>query len=194
MQPVGMVELNSNYSNYFAEVEQAAFNPANIVPGIGFSPDKMLQARLFAYGDAQRYRLGVNHHQIPVNRPRCPVNGYSRDGMMRVDGNHGSKISYEPNSFGAWQEQPDKKMPPTPVTGDGDNYDFREDDNDYFTQPGNRFRKMTTEQQQRLFENTARSMQNVPDFIKMRHIKNCMQADIEYGRGVANALNMELPE
>ena len=194
LHPVGMMELNANYKNYFAEVEQAAFNPANIVPGIGFSPDKMLQARLFAYGDAQRYRLGVNHHLIPVNRPRCPVNGYSRDGMMRVDGNHGSKISYEPNSFGAWQEQPDKKMPPTPVTGDGDNYDFRKDDNDYFTQPGNRFRKMTTEQQQRLFENTARSMQSVPDFIKMRHIRNCMQADIEYGRGVANALNMELPE
>ena len=113
---------------------------------------------------------------------------------MRTDGNYGSKISYEPNSYGIWQEQPEFKCPPTPVDGNGDNYDFRKDDDDYFTQPGNRFRKMTTEQQQRLFENTARSMQSVPDFIKMRHIKNCMQADIEYGRGVANALNMELPE
>ena len=104
---VGVMELNRNPENYFAEVEQAAFNPANIVPGIGFSPDKMLQGRLFSYGDAQRYRLGVNHHQIPVNAPRCPVHSYHRDGAMRVDGNHGSTLGYEPNSYGEWQEQPD---------------------------------------------------------------------------------------
>ena len=191
LQPVGMMELNSNYSNYFAEVEQAAFNPANVVPGIGFSPDKMLQARLFAYGDAQRYRLGVNHHLIPVNRPRCAVNGYSRDGMMRVDGNYGGKPGYEPNSYGIWQEQSQYRPPATPVNGDGNNYDFRADDDDYFTQPGNRFRKMNAGQRQRLFENTARSMANVPDFIKQRHIEHCRMADPEYGYGVAKALNME---
>ncbi len=82
---MGVLELDKNPENYFAEVEQAAFNPANIVPGIGFSPDKMLQGRLFSYGDAQRYRLGVNHHLIPVNRARCPVHSYHRDGAMRVD-------------------------------------------------------------------------------------------------------------
>lgn len=191
LHPVGMLELNCNYRNYFAEVEQSAFNPANIVPGIGFSPDKMLQARLFAYGDAQRYRLGVNHHLIPVNKARCPVNGYSRDGFMRTDGNYYEKISYEPNSYGAWQEQPEKAMPPTPVDGNGDNYDFRTDDDDYFTQPGNRFRTMSVEQKERLFANTARSMEGVPEFIKQKHIKHCFMADPEYGFGIANALGME---
>ena len=109
---VGVLELNRNPENYFAEVEQAAFNPANIVPGIGFSPDKMLQGRLFSYGDAQRYRLGVNHHQIPVNAPRCPYHSFHRDGAMRVDGNYGSTLGYEPNSYGEWQEQPDFAEPP----------------------------------------------------------------------------------
>ena len=83
---VGVMELNRNPENYFAEVEQSAFNPLNIVEGIGFSPDKMLQGRLFSYGDAQRYRLGVNVEQIPVNRPRCPFHAFHRDGAMRVDG------------------------------------------------------------------------------------------------------------
>ena len=92
--PVGEFELNRNPENYFAEVEQAAFNPANIVPGIGFSPDKMLQGRLFSYGDAQRYRLGVNHYQIPVNASKCPYHSFHRDGAMRVDGNYGGTKHY----------------------------------------------------------------------------------------------------
>src|ERR1700751_3635050 len=86
---VGTIELNRNAANYFADVEQAAFTPANVVPGIGFSPDRLLQGRLFSYGDTQRYRLGVNHHLIPVNRARCPVHSYRRDGAMRVDDNYG---------------------------------------------------------------------------------------------------------
>jgi len=133
---VGYFELNRNPENFFAEVEQAAFNPANVVPGIGFSPDKMLQGRLFSYSDAQRYRLGVNHHQIPVNAPRCPVNSYHRDGQMRVDGNAGGAIGYEPNSYGEWQEQPNFTEPPLKLSGDADSWDFRKDDNDYYTQPG----------------------------------------------------------
>lgn len=187
---VGMMELNRNPENYFAEVEQSAFNPANVVPGIGFSPDKMLQARLFAYGDAQRYRLGVNHHLIPVNRARCPVTGYSRDGAMRTDGNYGRKIAYEPNSYAAWQEQPSFRGPKTKVDGDGDFWDFRADDDDYFTQPGMRFRAMTPEQRQRLFDNTARAMQSVPEFIRKRHAENCAKADPAYGEGVAKALGL----
>ena len=87
---VGVIELNRNPENYFADVEQAAFNPAHIVPGIGLSPDKLLQGRLFSYGAAQRYRLGVNHDQIPVNRARCPIHSFHRDGAMRVDGNGGA--------------------------------------------------------------------------------------------------------
>jgi catalase len=89
---VGVMELNRYPQNYFAEVEQAAFSPANIVPGIGFSPDKMLQARLFSYGDTQRYRLGVNFNHIPVNAPKCPFHSYHRDGKMRTDGNLGGTL------------------------------------------------------------------------------------------------------
>ncbi len=98
LQDVGILELNRNPENYFAEVEQAAFNPQNIVEGIGFSPDKMLQGRLFSYGDAQRYRLGVNAEQIPVNKPRCPFHAYHRDGAMRVDGNYGSAKATSPTA------------------------------------------------------------------------------------------------
>src|SRR5690625_1183646 len=127
---VGVIELNRNPENYFADVEQAAFNPANVVPGIGFSPDKMLQARLFSYGDAQRYRLGVNHYQIPVNAPKCPFHNHHRDGAMRVDGNEGSTIHYFPNSYQQWEEQKEYTEPASKLEGDADHFDFREDDDD----------------------------------------------------------------
>jgi catalase len=191
---VGVMELNRNPDNYFAEVEQAAFNPTNIVPGVGFSPDKMLQGRLFSYGDAQRYRLGVNHNQIPVNQPRCPVHGYHRDGAMRVDGNHGSTIGYEPNSYGEWQEQPDFSEPPLKLEGDADHWNHREDSDDYYSQPGNLFRMMSTEQQKVLCENTGRAMGDAPKEVKIRHIANCIKADPEYGKGVAEALKISMDE
>ena len=191
---VGYFELNKNPENYFADVEQAAFNPAHIVPGISFSPDRMLQGRLFSYGDAQRYRLGVNHAQIPVNTPRCPYHSYHRDGAMRVDGNQGSRLHYEPNSYGEWQEQPDFSEPPLALEGAADRYDFWQDEPDYFTQPGNLFRLLSTDEQQVLFENTARNMQGVPDEIKLKHVCHCMQADPAYGEGVAKALGLELPK
>lgn len=191
---VGFFELNKNPENYFADVEQAAFNPAHIVPGLGFSPDRMLQGRLFSYGDAQRYRLGINHSQIPVNTPRCPYHSYHRDGAMRVDGNQGSRLHYEPNSYGEWQEQPDFSEPPLALEGAADRFDYWETEPDYFTQPGNLFRLMSPAQQQVLFENTARNMNGVPDAIKMKHICHCMQADPAYGQGVAKALGIELPK
>ncbi len=191
---VGYFELNKNPENYFADVEQAAFNPAHIVPGIGFSPDRMLQGRLFSYGDAQRYRLGVNHLQIPVNTPRCPYHSYHRDGAMRVDGNQGSRLHYEPNSQGEWQEQPDFSEPPLALEGAADRFDYWETEPDYFTQPGNLFRLMSPAQQQVLFDNTARNMNGVPDEIKMKHICHCMQADPAYGQGVAKALGIDLPK
>jgi catalase len=190
---VGYFELNRNPENYFADVEQAAFNPANVVPGIGFSPDKMLQGRLFSYGDAQRYRLGVNHHQIPVNAPRCPVNSYHRDGQMRVNNNAGSTLGYEPNSYGQWQEQPDFKEPSLALNGAADHWNFRDDD-DYYTQPGKLFRLMSPQQQKVLFENTARAMGDAPKEIKIRHIGNCLKADPAYGKGVADALGISLDE
>ncbi|CAB1065722.1 Catalase KatE (EC [Olavius sp. associated proteobacterium Delta 1] len=189
---VGVLELNKNPENYFAEVEQSAFNPANIVPGIGFSPDKMLQGRLFSYGDAQRYRLGVNHHLIPVNRARCPVHGYHRDGAMRVDGNYEGTLGYEPNSYGEWQEQPDFREPPLDLEGAADHWNHREDNDDYYSQPGNLFRLMNPEQQKALFENTARAMGDAPEEIKIRHIGNCKKADPAYGEGVANALGISM--
>ena len=181
---VGELELNRNPENYFAEVEQAAFNPANVVPGISFSPDKMLQGRLFSYGDAQRYRLGVNHHLIPVNKSRCPFHSYHRDGQMRVDGNYGSYTNYEPNSNGAWKDQPDFSEPPLKLSGDADHYE----------QPGKLFRVMTPEQQEALFGNTARAMAGVPREIQIRHIYNCSKADPAYGKGVADALGIPMSE
>lgn len=191
---VGVLELNKNPENYFAEVEQAAFNPANFVPGIGLSPDKMLQGRLFSYGDAQRYRLGVNHHLIPVNRARCPVHGYHRDGAMRVDGNEGATLGYEPNSYGEWREQPEFREPPLSLEGAADNWNHREDDSDYYSQPGALFRMMSAEQQKVLFENTARAMGDAPKEIKIRHIGNCLRADPAYGKGVAGALGIPMSE
>jgi catalase len=190
---VGVMELTRNPDNYFAEVEQAAFNPANVVPGIGFSPDKMLQGRLFSYGDAQRYRLGVNHHLIPVNAARCPVHSYHRDGAMRVDGNHGSTLGYEPNSYNEWQQQADFAEPPLSLEGAAAHWNHR-DDADYYTQPGLLFRLMTPAQQQVLFDNTARAMGDAPEAIKIRHIGNCLQADPAYGQGVAQSLGIALSQ
>ncbi|UKB85939.1 catalase [Chryseobacterium sp. MEBOG06] len=188
---VGEFTLNRNPSNYFAEVEQAAFNPASIVPGIGFSPDKMLQGRLFSYGDTQRYRLGVNHHQIPVNAPKCPYHSYHRDGAMRTDGNFESTQGYEPNSFKQWEEQPDFSEPPLKINGDAGHWDHREDD-DYFSQPGNLFRLMSDVQKEILFQNTAEAVGEAQQFIQIRHIRNCYQADPAYGEGVAEALGLSM--
>ena len=188
---VGVLELNRNPENYFAEVEQSAFNPANIVPGIGFSPDKMLQGRLFSYGDAQRYRLGVNHHLIPVNASRCPFHSFHRDGAMRVDGNHGGTIGYEPNSYGKWREQPEFAEPPLSLEGAADHWTHRVDE-DYYSQPGKLFRLMTAEKQAILFANTARAIGSAPREIQIRHIGNCLKADPAYGKGVAEALGILL--
>jgi len=181
---VGEFELNRNPENFFADVEQSAFAPSNLVPGIGASPDKMLQARLFNYADAQRYRLGVNYRQIPVNRPRCPVHSNQRDGQGH----------YEPNSFSQWQQQPDFAEPPLRINGDAAHWDYRNDDNDYFSQPRALFNLMSTEQKQALFNNTAAAMGDAPDFIKYRHIRNCHWCDAAYGEGVANALGLTVED
>ena len=190
---VGILELNKNPENYFAEVEQSAFNPANIVPGIGFSPDKMLQGRLFSYGDAQRYRLGVNNNMIPVNRPRCPFHSYHRDGLMRVDGNQASTLGYEPNSYEEWKEQPEFAEPPLSIEGAADHWNHRVDE-DYYSQPGLLFRLMSKEQQETLFGNTARAIADAPKEIKIRHISNCYKADPAYGEGIAKAIGISLTE
>ncbi|WP_422028778.1 catalase [Roseovarius sp.] len=189
---VGLLELNRNPDNFFAEVEQAAFSPANIVPGIGFSPDRMLQARLFSYGDAQRYRLGVNFPQIPVNRPVCPVHSYHRDGAMRVDGNAGATPAYYPSTGNEWATGPDLFDPPLALDGAAAHWDYRTED-DHFEQPGALFRLMSGAQRQLLFENTARAMAGAQAHILQRHVDNCSRADPAYGAGVAAALGIDRP-
>ena len=192
---VGEFELNRNADNFHQDVEQAAFNPGQNVPGIAFSPDRMLQARIMMYGDAQRYRLGVNHHQIPVNSPKGmdpkDYHPWHRDGQMRVDGNLGSENHYEPNSYGNWEEDP-RGYEPMQEGGDVYRYDFRKDDHDYFTQPGMLYRGMTDDQKQVLCENTARNMEDSTLQIKHRHIANCYKADEDYGKRLAEALNINI--
>lgn len=184
---VGVLALNRNPENYFAEVEQAAFNPANVVPGIGFSPDRMLQGRLFSYGDTQRYRLGVNHTAIPVNAPKCPFhNSFHRDGAMRVDGNLGGAPNYEPNRYGAFAEQPAFREPPQAVGAVADRFDHREDD-DYYSQPRALFNLFDDGQKTRLFGNIAAAMQGVPDDVAERQIDHFAKIDPAYAQGVVAA-------
>ena len=188
---VGVLELNRNPENYFADVEQAAFNPANIVPGIGFSPDKLLQGRLFSYGDAQRYRLGVNHTLIPVNAPKIPIHAYHRDGQMRVDGNYGATKGYHPNSFGEWDEQKEHREPPLALDGVVEHHDPHVGD-DCFYQPGDLYRLMTKDKRAELIKNTAANIVPVTDNIKYRHAAHCYLADKEYGERLAEALGLAL--
>jgi len=190
---VGIMELNRNPENYFAEVEQVAFEPSNIVPGIGFSPDKMLQFRIFAYADAHRYRLGsTNYASLPVNKARCPVHSYHRDGFMRFDGNCSGSVNYEPNSFDGPVEDPSFKEPPLPISGDADRYDHREGNDDY-TQAGNLFRLMKPEERARLIENIVDAMRSVPRPIQQRQLEHFFKADPEYGKGVAKGLGLPMP-
>ena len=170
---VGVMELNRNPENYFAEIEQAAFSPANVVPGISQSPDKMLQFRIFAYGDAHRHRLGVNYESLPVNRPHCPVANYHRDGAMRFDGNADGSVNYEPNSFGG------------PV--EDDRYDHREGNDDY-TQAGNLYRLMPAAERRRLHQAIAGAMEGVPQEIVERQLAHFKKADPAYAEGVRQAL------
>ncbi|GGE96862.1 catalase [Stappia taiwanensis] len=186
---VGQLVLNRNPENYFSEVEQAGFTPANIVPGIGYSPDKLLQGRLFVYGDALRYRIGTNLHQIPVNRPRCPFASFHRDGAMRVDDNFGGEVGYAPNSDGVWGDHRDRMPPPMSVGAEATHWAFAEDDSDYYSQPRALFNLMTAEQRAELFSNTARSLSGASRDIQKRHIENCAKASPDYAKGVEEALN-----
>jgi catalase len=184
---VGTIELNRNAANYFADVEQAAFTPANVVPGIGFSPDRLLQGRLFSYGDTQRYRLGINHHQIPVNAPRVPsAHSFHRDGAMRTDGNLGRNVNYEPNRFGDFAQDANAAEPRL-AAGAVARYEHREDD-DYYTQPRMLFALFDDAQRERLFGNIARHIDGVPQEIVARQIEHFRRTDPAYAEGVIAAL------
>jgi catalase len=190
MVEIGELVLDRNPENYFAEVEQAAFEPKNIVPGMGYSPDKMLQARLVSYPDAHRYRLGVNYDSLPVNKPQCPVHTYHRDGTMRFDGNHGSAPNYEPNSFHGPKEDPEYRERPRTIAGSVDRHNHRID-SDYYSQPGALFRLMKPDEKARLIGNIVASMKSVPPEIQERQLKHFYKADPAYGRGVAEGLGIQ---
>lgn len=189
---VGEMTLDRNPHNYFVDVEQAAFNPTHLVPGLGLSPDKLLQARLFSYGDAHRYRLGVNHDLIPVNKPKVPVHDYHRDGFMRVDDNHGATLGYFPNSYGEWAEQPEYAEPPLKLEGALDRFSQYSPHDDCFYQPGNLYRLMTEDKRTLLIENTARDIAPTTVNIKYRHAAHCYLADKEYGERVADAMGIDI--
>jgi catalase len=189
--PVGVLELNRNPDNYHAHVEQAAFSPANIVPGLGYSPDKMLQGRLFAYHDAQLYRVGTNHQHLPVNRARCPLHNQQRDGQMAGvgnDDNGGSAQNYETvNAAGTGASGFGNGDAGWPVGGLAGRYDERGASDD-FTQAGNLYRVMTPDARDRLTSNIAGAMKNVSDDIKERQLGHFNKADPEYGAAVARKL------
>jgi catalase len=192
LMEIGELVLNRNPQNYFQDIEQAAFAPANIVPGIGFSPDKMLQARLFSYPDAHRYRLGPNYEQLPVNCPHATqARNYQRDGAMRFDGNGGGSVNYEPNSFNGPAENPAYRESAFELSGMVDRYSHR-DGNDDYTQAGDLFRLMTSDEQARLIDHLVDHMRSVPRHIQERQVCHFFRADPAYGAGVANGLGIEI--
>jgi catalase len=189
---VGVMEMNRNPANYFADIEQAAFSPANVVPGISFSPCKMLQARIFAYADAHRYRLGVNFERLPVNAPKMTkvVNTYQRDGHMRFDDNAGAGPNYEPNSFGGPVGNPAFNEPPLKISGDADRYEQKRGVDDDYIQPGNLYRLMPPDEQARLIKNIVDHLGTTPKAIQERMVEHFTRADKDYGAGIAKGLDL----
>ena len=191
LQTIGKFVLNRNPDNYFAEVEQAAFNPANFVPGIGPSPDKMLQGRLFSYGDTHRYRLGINHTQLPVNRPRAAeVNNYGRDGAMRFDDNDARSKNYEPNSYGGPKQTGEPLYAGLAMHGVGGSHPWtRHKDDSDFVQAGALYRLMSEAEKKRLIDNIAGNLAKVSrDDVIERSIGHFRQADADYGERLATSV------
>lgn len=191
VQDIGVLELNRNPDNYFAEVEQASFSPSNMVRGISWSPDKMLQARIFSYADAHRYRVGTHYEMLPINRPLTPVHTYHLDGSMRFDAPGGPDAYYEPNSFDGPIQDESFREPPLKISGNGDRYDHRQGNDDY-GQPGDLFRLMSDDQKNQLFNNLAEGMEGVPAEIVQRQLGHFHKADPAYAAGVAKALGVTI--
>ena len=196
LMEIGQLELNRNVENYFAETEQVAFSPSNMVPGVGASPDKMLQGRLFAYADAHRYRVGVNNQQLPVNRPRCPVNHYQRDGLMAHGSecpfsgqNQNSSVNFYPNDRAdAPKPKPEVAEPPMPLAEKAwiKAYDTRDEDN--YSQAGDLFRLMSEDQKQQLANNIAGGLSRATESAQKRMIQHFTLCDPDYGMRVQAAL------
>ncbi|MHC1730628.1 MAG: catalase [Bacteroidales bacterium] len=195
----GVMELNEIPANYFAEVEQAAFAPSNTIPGIGLSPDKMLQGRILAYPDAHRYRLGANYEQLPVNRPIVPVHNHQRDGFMALNGNGGSAPNYFPNSFDDIEADKEYKEPPISLESDvADTWDRNKNDNDHYSQAGALFRKVMTDQERtNTVANFVGALKGVSGpkkkEILMRQLDHFHKADKELAALVAKGLGIKYP-
>lgn len=186
---IGEMVLNKNPENYFNEVEQAAFSPANIVPGIGFSPDKMLQGRIFSYPDAQRYRIGTNYHLLPVNRARSEVNTYNVAGSMNSDTYKNGAAYYEPNSYSDSPKE-DKSYLEPDLALDGAAQRYAPLDDDFYTQPRALFNLMNDNQKAQLFSNIAASMDGVDKKIIDRALAHFEKISPDYASGVKKALGL----
>ena len=190
---IGRLVLNRNPENYFAEVEQAAFSPANFVPGIAASPDKMLQGRLFAYHDAHLHRLGPNYHLLPINRPKSAmVNNYQRDGFMTVGDNGKDTPNYYPNSFGGPEPDPGMSEPPFDVSGQAARHPYIHPNDDFF-QTGELYRRvMNDEDREHLVGNITTHLGNAQKRIQLRQSAIFYKADQEYGERVARGLDLDV--
>jgi catalase len=192
---VGKLVLNRNPENYFAEVEQAAFCPGNLVPGIAASPDKMLQARLFSYHDTHIHRLGPNYHLIPVNEPKnAPEMSYQRDGFMRTDSGGGGGPNYWPNTFQGPEPDVSAKEPAFDVSGKADRHPYGHP-NDDFVQAGNLYRDVMTDQnRENLIGNIVGHLEGAQERLQLRQTAIFFKADPEYGRRVAEGLGLSVKE
>jgi catalase len=188
---IGRMVLDRNPENYFAEVEQAAFSPANFVPGIAASPDKMLQGRLFSYHDTHIHRLGPNYHLLPINRPKAAVNYYQRDGFMNFSDNGGGGPNYYPNSFGGPEPNPDAGEPPFEISGQAGRHPYTHPNDDFF-QAGELYRRvMTDEDRDHLIGNITAHLGNAQKRIQLRQTAVFYKADPEYGSRVAEGLGLD---
>ena len=189
MIKVGVMTLNENPKNYFNEIEQASFSPSNVVSGISFSPDKMLQARIFSYPDAHRYRVGTHYEMLPVNRPIVEVNTYHADGSMNYEIKEPTDVYYEPNSFGGPIEDASFAEPVLETGNIADRYNHRIG-NDDFSQVTALFNLMSVSQKEQLFSNIAAAMDTVPANIIDRQIALFEQVHVDYAAGVKKALGI----
>jgi catalase len=200
MIDVGIMELNKVPENYFRDVEQAAFNPAHVVDGIGYSPDKMLQGRFLSYPDAHRYRLGVNYEQIPVNQCPYAVANYQRDGFMQTGDNGGSNPNYRPNSFDDIIVDEEYKEPAMSLDSNiADWYDCNLNDDDHYTQPGLLYSKAMSEQDRKnTVRNIVSTMKEINGEKKSeiinRQLCHFFRANSQLGSEVAKGLGIAIDE
>ena len=196
---VGQLELNRNVENYFAETEQAAFAPSNLVPGIGASPDKMLQGRLLAYQDAHRYRVGANVNQLPVNAAKCPVHHYQRDGAMAgmcpAHGGHDNQhhgVNYYPNdqiNSDAPVPAPAIAEPPMPILENAWINRYDTDEDDHYSQAGDLYRIMDESQKDQLTTTIAEGLVHATESVKVRMLEQFNKADPDYGRRIKTRMS-----